>query len=214
MTGPARPVRDVAARDRAETERWNSRDPVSVVAPRPIDDLDDVQSIERASFTTPGAHAYRTELGRTGSLRRGAGRDSSSAGRLWLMVDEAHITTFAIDRVARRLGNGSPGLLDRDRARAGRRPSGACQPGRAASRSSGSTGRDRPRYYSDDHEDALIMTASASGPPMRERITPPARGLGGARPDGGSRGPGPAAAGAGPSGRAEAGPWSVDRSTA
>jgi ribosomal-protein-alanine N-acetyltransferase len=98
---------------------------------------------------------------------------------MWLMVDEAHITTFAVHPAWRRRRIGERLLLafldlaiDRGAHEAtlevrlsnlaarklyekyGFRPVGL-----------------RPRYYSDDHEDALIMTTSPlDEPAMRERI--------------------------------------------
>ena len=100
-------------------------------------------------------------------------------GGMWLMVDEAHITTFAIDPAWRRQHIGERLLLEfvdvaiLRRAREmtlevrlsnlparrlyekfGFRPVGV-----------------RPRYYSDDHEDALIMTTlPLSDVEMAERI--------------------------------------------
>ena len=94
-------------------------------------------------------------------------------GGMWLMVDEAHITTFAVDPAWRRQGIGERLLLafldiaiERDAHEAtlevrlsnlaarrlyekyGFRPVGL-----------------RPNYYSDDREDALIMTTE----PLAER---------------------------------------------
>ncbi len=161
-----------------------ARPPVKVVIePMRVDDLATVHEIERLSFTTPWpAHAYRTEL-ETNRLAhylvaRVGERVVAYAG-MWLMIDEAHITTFAVDPRWRRRRVGERLLLalldlavDRHAQEAtlevrlsnlaarrlyekyGFRPVGL-----------------RPRYYSDDNEDALIMTTEPlDGPAMRTRV--------------------------------------------
>ncbi len=161
-----------------------ARPPVSVViAPMRIDDLDGVQAIERASFTTPWpAHAYRTEL-ETNRLAHyvvvRVGDELVGYGGLWLMVDEAHITTFAIHPAWRRRRLGERlllALLDLAiERRAGEATLEVRLSNLAARRLYEKFGFRpvgiRPRYYSDDHEDALIMTTERlDGPPMPERI--------------------------------------------
>jgi ribosomal-protein-alanine N-acetyltransferase len=161
-----------------------ARPPVRiVVGPMRLDDLAAVHAIERASFTAPWPpHAYRSELESNRLahyLVARAGDTVTAYGGMWLMVDEAHITTFAVHPAWRRRGIGERLLLafldlaiDRGAREAtlevrlsnlaarklyekyGFRPVGL-----------------RPRYYSDDHEDALIMTTSPlDEPTMRERI--------------------------------------------
>jgi ribosomal-protein-alanine N-acetyltransferase len=135
-----------------------------------VEDINDVQIIERASFSAPWpAYAFRQEL-ETNRLARylvvRAGDEVVAYGGIWLMVDEAHITTFAVLPAWRRQGVGARLLIElldlaiemggavatlevrlsnRDARRLyerfGFRPVGL-----------------RPRYYSDNHEDALIMT--------------------------------------------------------
>src|SRR5256886_17558778 len=75
-----------------------------------LDDIDGVQEVERASFPVPWpANAFRHELTQNKNARylvaREGGRIVGYAG-LWLMVDEAHITTFAVhpDHRRRRIG--------------------------------------------------------------------------------------------------------------
>jgi ribosomal-protein-alanine N-acetyltransferase len=148
-----------------------------------LEDLPAVHAIERASFTAPWPpHAYRSELESNRLahyLVARAGDTVTAYGGMWLMVDEAHITTFAVHPAWRRQRIGERLLLafldlaiDRGAHEAtlevrlsnlaarklyekyGFRPVGL-----------------RPRYYSDDHEDALIMTTSPlDEPAMRERI--------------------------------------------
>ena len=153
------------------------------IEPMTFDDLPAVQEIERLSFTTPWPpHAYRTELESnrlaTYLVVRVEGRVVAYAG-MWLMVDEAHITTFAVHpswrrrRIAERLLIALLELAVRRQAREatlevrlsniparrlyekfGFRPVGV-----------------RPRYYSDDNEDALIMTTDElTSPGMRHRV--------------------------------------------
>jgi ribosomal-protein-alanine N-acetyltransferase len=154
-----------------------------VVEPMRLEDLPAVQEIELASFTAPWPpHAYRSELESNRLahyLVARAGDTVAGYGGMWLMVDEAHITTFAVHPAWRRQRIGERLLLafldlavDRGAHEAtlevrlsnlaarklyekyGFRPVGL-----------------RPRYYSDDHEDALIMTTSSlSETAMRARI--------------------------------------------
>src|SRR5467141_3225673 len=74
------------------------------------DDIPSVQEVERASFPVPWpANAFKHELTQNKNARyivaRDGGRIVGYAG-LWLMVDEAHITTFAVhpDQRRRRIG--------------------------------------------------------------------------------------------------------------
>jgi [ribosomal protein S18]-alanine N-acetyltransferase len=154
-----------------------------IVEPMRLDDLAAVHAIELASFSAPWPpHAYRSELESNKLahyLVARAGDAVAGYGGMWLMVDEAHITTFAVHPAWRRQRIGERLLLafldlaiDRGAHEAtlevrlsnlaarklyekyGFRPVGL-----------------RPRYYSDDHEDALIMTTTPlDEPAMRERI--------------------------------------------
>lgn len=65
-----------------------------------VDDIAGVQEIERSSFPVPWpANAFRHELTQNKNARYIVAREGETivgyAG-LWLMVDEAHITTFAV----------------------------------------------------------------------------------------------------------------------
>ncbi len=71
-----------------------------LIADMTMDDVAAVQHVERASFANPWpANAFRHELQSNKNARyvvaREAGEVVGYAG-LWLMVDEAHITTFAV----------------------------------------------------------------------------------------------------------------------
>jgi ribosomal-protein-alanine N-acetyltransferase len=148
-----------------------------------LEDLPAIHAIERASFTSPWPpNAYQSELetNRLANYLVARVDDEVVAyGGMWLMVDEAHITTFAVhpawrrQRIAERLLIAFLDLADDRHAREatlevrlsnlaarrlyekyGFRPVGL-----------------RPRYYSDDNEDALIMTTEAlDSPGMRDRI--------------------------------------------
>jgi [ribosomal protein S18]-alanine N-acetyltransferase len=142
-----------------------------------------IHAIEQSSFTTPWPpDAYRSEL-QTNRMAHylvaRVGDALAAYGGMWLMVDEAHITTFAVHPAWRRQGIGERLLLAfldiaiaRDAHEAtlevrlsnlaarrlyekyGFRPVGL-----------------RPNYYSDDREDALIMTTEPlAEPTMRDRI--------------------------------------------
>jgi ribosomal-protein-alanine N-acetyltransferase len=98
---------------------------------------------------------------------------------VWLMVDEAHITTFAVRKTWRRQGVGERlliALLALAEARGAReatlevRPSN--HPARRLYEKYGFAPVGvRPRYYSDDNEDALIMTTDRlDGRQMRDRL--------------------------------------------
>ncbi|MBM4408056.1 MAG: ribosomal-protein-alanine N-acetyltransferase [Chloroflexi bacterium] len=156
---------------------------IATVEPMSVDDLEAVHRIERASFRTPWpAHAYRTEI-ETNRLAqyvvaRVDGRVVGYAG-MWLMVDEAHITTFAVDPDWRRQGVGERllvALLDLAGARAAREATLEVRlsnlPARRLYEKYGFRPVGvRPRYYSDDNEDALIMTTEPlASARMLERV--------------------------------------------
>jgi ribosomal-protein-alanine N-acetyltransferase len=159
-----------------------ARPPLKVrVEPMRLEDVPAVHKIEAASFPTPWPdYAFRQEL-QTNRMAHylvvRVGRDTVAYGGMWLMVDEAHITTFAVLPEWRRRGIGGRlmiGLMDvaldlrarvmtlevrlsnrpaRDLyAHFGFKPVGV-----------------RPRYYSDNGEDALIMTTDVLHEPLMRR---------------------------------------------
>jgi ribosomal-protein-alanine N-acetyltransferase len=148
-----------------------------------LEDLDEVQAIEQASFSTPWpSNAYRSELmtNRLASylVARIDGRIVGYGG-MWLMVDEAHITTFAVHPGWRRQRIGERLLLaflDLARDRHAREATLEVRlsnlPARRLYEKYGfrPVGL-RPRYYSDNNEDALIMTTEPlADPRLRARI--------------------------------------------
>ncbi len=153
------------------------------VEPMCLEDIPAVHEIERLSFTTPWPpQAYRTEIESnrlaTYLVVRVAGSVVAYGG-MWLMVDEAHVTTFAVHplwrrrRIAERL---LIELLDLAVARRAREATLEVRLSNLAARrlyekyGFRPVGI-RPRYYSDDNEDALIMTTDElEGPAMTARI--------------------------------------------
>jgi ribosomal-protein-alanine N-acetyltransferase len=148
-----------------------------------IDDIDSVQLVERASFPVPWpANAFRHELTQNKNahyiIAKEGERVVGYAG-LWLSLDEAHITTFAVlpDFRRRKIGErmlvslfaraeklGAEWLTLEVRAsnlaaqrlyeKYGFRPAGI-----------------RRRYYSDNNEDAIIMwTERLKDRSVRDRL--------------------------------------------
>jgi ribosomal-protein-alanine N-acetyltransferase len=148
-----------------------------------LDDLDAVHAIERASFAVPWPDdAYRNEI-RTNRLATYVvarlGAEIVGFAGLWIMVDEAHVTTFAVDPRWRRRGVGERmllALLDIATARHAREATLEVRLSNLPARKLYEKHGFRPvgirvRYYSDNGEDALIMTTDAlSSPGMRERM--------------------------------------------
>jgi [ribosomal protein S18]-alanine N-acetyltransferase len=160
------------------------RPPVAVrIDPMTLADLPAVHAIERASFfPTWPEDAYRNELLTNKLATYLVARLDGvvvAFGGIWLMVDEAHITTFAVDPAWRRRSIGERllvGLFDAAIARRAREATLEVRLSNVAARrlyekyGFRPVGI-RPRYYSDNGEDALIMTTEPlDEPPMRERL--------------------------------------------
>ena len=153
------------------------------IEPLTLNDLAAVHAIERASFSTPWPDdAYRSELqtNRLASyLVARAGDEVVGFAGIWLMVDEAHITTFAIHPEWRRRGIGERllvAVLDVALARGAREATLEVRLSNVAARrlyekyGFRPVGL-RPRYYTDNGEDALIMTTEPlTGPEMLDRL--------------------------------------------
>jgi len=154
-----------------------------VVAPMELADVASVEAIEQASFSAPWPpNAYRTEL-QTNRLAHylviRVGPQIVGYAGLWLMVDEAHVTTFAIHPDWRRQRLGERLLMALLEIAQDRRAAEATLEVRlsnlAARRLYEKFGFRpvgiRPRYYTDNNEDALIMTTERlDGAAMRERL--------------------------------------------
>ena len=124
----------------------------------------------KASFSTPWpAYAYRQEI-ETNRMAHyivaRVGREVVGFAGIWLMVDQAHITTFAVDPDWRRQGVGSQmilALLRMSRTLGARQATLEVRLSNLAARSlyerfGFRPVGVRPRYYTDNGEDALIMT--------------------------------------------------------
>ena len=149
------------------------------ITPLGLDDLPEVERIEGASFAAPWPpDAYRTELTENRLARYVAARDGATlvgfAG-IWLMVDEAHVATIAVEPSARGRGIGTLLLLALlEEARRGNarvatldvRVSNLAAQGLYARLGFVEAGR-RRRYYDDNREDALIMTTAELGDPRQ-----------------------------------------------
>ena len=146
-------------------------------------DIPDVHAIERASFPVPWPdYAFRQELVANRMARYlvvRAGSEAVAYAGVWLMVDEAHITTFAVLPEWRRQGIGERLLLAVLALAAELRAEVATLevrlsnlPARRLYEKFGfrPVGL-RPRYYSDNNEDALIMTSDPlDSPAMQDRL--------------------------------------------
>ncbi len=178
-----------------------ARPPLALdVRPMSVDDIADVHEIERASFPVPWpAYAFRQELEMNRLARYVIARAADETvgyGGIWLMVDEAHITTFAVLPSWRRQGVGGSLMVElmRVATEVGARVATLeVRISNAAAR--GLYGRFgfrpagvRPRYYSDNGEDALIMTTDDLASDdmierlrqMADRYGAPSAGTGGA----------------------------------
>jgi ribosomal-protein-alanine N-acetyltransferase len=157
--------------------------PVLLIRPMELVDLAAVQLIEGASFSTPWPpQAYRQELetNRLAHYLVALMADRIVAyGGIWLMVDEAHITTFAVHPRYRRRKIGERLLLalldlaaDRQAREATLEVRLSNLPARRLYEKYGFRPVGiRPRYYSDNNEDALIMTTEPLElPAMQQRI--------------------------------------------
>jgi ribosomal-protein-alanine N-acetyltransferase len=153
-----------------------------VVDPMQLEDVAAVHEIERLSFRTPWpAYAFEQELKGNRLARylvaRAGDRVVGFAG-VWLMVDEAHITTFGVHPDWRRQGVGRQlliNLAELSIAIGARRMTlevrASNESAQALYRSFGFdvAGR-RPAYYTDDGEDALVMTTPDLDDPAMGRI--------------------------------------------
>jgi ribosomal-protein-alanine N-acetyltransferase len=149
-------------------------------------DIAQVHEIERLSFSTPWpAYAFEQELrgnrlARYVVARAGGpeqGRVIGFAG-LWLMVDEAHITTFGVHPEWRRQGAGRRLLLrlvELATELGARRMTLEVRVSNQAAqelyrRFGFAVAGTRPRYYTDDGEDAYVMTTPDLARPSMQRI--------------------------------------------
>jgi ribosomal-protein-alanine N-acetyltransferase len=153
------------------------------VEPMTLDDVPEVHRIEAASFPTPWPdYAFKQEL-QTNRLAHylvaRSGDEAVGYAGLWLMVDEAHITTFAVLPEWRRRGVGARLMIELMRLSAELNARIVTLEVRLSNRGARALyGRFgfkpvgiRPRYYSDNNEDALIMTTPPiASDEMKQRL--------------------------------------------
>lgn len=134
-----------------------------------LDDIPAVQEVERSSFPVPWpANAFRHELAQNRNARYIVAREGDEVvgyAGLWLMVDEAHVTTFAVlpPHRRRRIGERMLQRLFEIAEEIGaewltlevRVSNIAAQ--RLYEKYGFRRAGVRRRYYSDNNEDALIM---------------------------------------------------------
>ena len=145
-------------------------------------DIPAVHAIESASFPTPWPpYAFRQELETNRMARyivvRAGERVIAYAG-VWLMVDEAHVTTFAVLPAYRRRGIGGLLLSELMALAADLGAVVVTLEVRLANAAARRLYQEfgfkpvglRPRYYSDNGEDALIMTTDALKTPEMRRL--------------------------------------------
>lgn len=157
------------------------------VGPMRLDDVAAVHEIERLSFRTPWpAYAFEQELKGNKLARylvaRAGDRIVGFAG-IWMMVDEAHITTFGVHPDWRRQAIGRQLLLNLCEisiAIGARRMTLEVRESNASARGLyGGFGFEvlgrRHAYYTDDGEDALVMTTPDLDEPTMRSILDAAR---------------------------------------
>jgi len=153
------------------------------VEPMALADVPAVLDIERRSFATPWPpEAFTQELANNRLARYTVARHGGTVvgfAGVWLMVDEAHITTLAVHPDWRRQGIGHRLLeyllLAAQDLRAGHLTLEVRVSNRAAQALYAAHGFEivgrRERYYSDDGEDALVMTTPPlTSPTMRPHL--------------------------------------------
>lgn len=148
-----------------------------------LDDIPGVHEIERQSFSTPWPpNAFREELTSNRMARYIVARcDERIAGYagLWVVIDEGHITTFGVHPEHRRRGVGKRMLLhlaDLTASLGGDRMTlevrASNEPAQALYAQFGFVPAGvRRGYYTDDGEDAIVMTTpSLRDPAQQARI--------------------------------------------
>lgn len=160
-----------------------ARPPVRLsVEPMRLEDIPAVHAIESASFPAPWPpYAFRGEL-ETNRMAHylvvRAGERLVAYAGIWLMVDEAHVTTFAVLPAYRRRGIGGRLLSELMELSAHLGASVLTLEVRLSNASARRLYQQfgfrpvgvRPRYYSDSGEDALIMTTEGLDLPAMQEL--------------------------------------------
>lgn len=136
-------------------------------------DLEDVARIEKSAFEQPWtAQSFRSELIKNDLAHYMVARMGERVvgyGGIWVIFNEAHLTTLAVDKVYRRRGVGAAllsGLIERSSQLGARRISLEVRPSNLAARTLykkfGFNARGlRKHYYTD--EDGLVMFRNIPG---------------------------------------------------
>src|SRR5438046_8706865 len=155
--------------------------PIAVEAMR-LADIDAVHEIERVSFTTPWpAYAFEQELTANRLARYVVARSGLTVvgfGGVWLMVDEAHVTTIGVHPDWRRQGVGRRllvALIDLSEELHASRVTLEVRASNLGAQALyaelGLEVAGRRSHYTDDGEDALVMTTPAlRSPAMRHHV--------------------------------------------
>jgi ribosomal-protein-alanine N-acetyltransferase len=134
-------------------------------------DVDAVAALEAAAFTRGWSPAaFHRELTTNGAARYLVLEDARARilafGGLWLMLDEAHIVTVAVDESLRKMGYGRTVVDGLVRLAQGLGMANATLECRVSNEAARALYRDygfyevgaRKAYYADNSEDAVIMT--------------------------------------------------------
>ncbi len=155
------------------------------IRPMTLDDIPQVRAIDEASFALPWPeHAYRFEITEN-KVSVALVAEETQSGRVagmavvWVLLDEAHIATIAVAPAWRGRGLGgrllAASLLESLRRGAFTatlevRPSNEAALKLYRCFGFEVVGR-RPRYYQDNQEDALLMTAALDEAFLRREAT-------------------------------------------
>ncbi len=157
------------------------------IRPMTLDDIQKVHEIDLLSFSMPWSErSFRFEVSGNPSSRPWVAEIVEAGGQpvlaglivIWLIIDEAHIGTFAVHPDYRRKGVGrrmlAVSLLQAQKEGAKtallevRRGNASAQ---ALYREFGfEIAGVRPRYYRDNNEDALLLTLSELRPDRLQRL--------------------------------------------
>ena len=138
------------------------------IAPMTAADLERVEAIERECIGTPwGRSAFETELGNRCAcyLIARAGAETVGFAGMWVIMDEAHITTIGVDTGCRRRGIGRRLVLELLREARARRANHVSLEVREHNDAARRLYEQfkfvevslRRGYYRDNNEDAVVM---------------------------------------------------------
>jgi ribosomal-protein-alanine N-acetyltransferase len=158
-----------------ERQHQTGHSPNPLVLPMLRSDLDTVCRIARESFSTPWTQAvFESELQRDWAevrvLRSGKGERICGFINFWIIGDEIHIHNLAVLPTMRRRGYGRTLLLDMFEIAKNRSVSTILLEVRCSNEAAINLYKSvgfksiaiRPRYYSDNQEDAMIMRGEIS----------------------------------------------------